>query len=338
MPTNEAKPFKDLSEQIVKLREKGIGISDVEEAEVKKILLKENYYSVVNGYKFPFLRRNIQGQIVRPEEFITNTTFKDIYNMFLFDRDLRNIFLKYLLEFESQLKALCAYHFSETYTQTYSYLTVNSYNSDVTKLKDVLGTISILANEIKKQSSRNNTAINHYTNKHNCVPLWVLINFLTLGNVSYFYSSCTQDVQTKIAKGFSKQHKENYSGVEKIDVKELEDIIKFINLFRNVCAHGEVLFIYKVHHSMTYDSFYKFFDFENESEANKKIGDKNIYTLLLLLKLVLDKETYSDLLAEIENLFEETRQKSGAVDFDSVLEIMGFPTENWKEKLFKKIS
>lgn len=338
MPVNEAKPFKDLNDQIIKLRQKGIGISEVEESEVKKILLKENYYSVVNGYKFPFLRRNLQGQIVRPEQFIDNTKFKDIYNIFLFDKDLRNIFLKYLLEFESQLKTLCAYHFSKTYTQTYSYLNVNSYNPNVSKLKDVLGTISILANEIKKQSSRNNTAINHYTNKHNCVPLWVLINFLTLGHVSYFYSSCTQNVQNEVVKGFSKQHKENYNGTEKIDIKELEDIIKFINLFRNVCAHGEVLFIYKVHHQMSSESFYKFFDFENDNEAKKKIGDKNIYTLLLLLKLVLDKETYSNLLTEIENLFKETKLKLGTVGFDSVLEIMGFPITDWKEKLFKATS
>lgn len=333
MSLNEPKPFKNLDQQIKKLRDKGIGIPAEDEEEVKKILLKENYYSVINGYKFPFLRRDLQGTPIKPEEFIANTSFRDIYIMFLFDRSLRNILLKYLLEFEAQLKTLCAYHFSKAYSETYAYLNVRSYNQDVSKLSDVLGTISTLARTIKKQSGRKNTAIYHYTNNHKCVPLWVLINFLTLGNVSYFYSSCAQSVQNDIARGFSMQHKEDYGSTEKIDVEELEEIIKFINLFRNVCAHEEVLFIYKVNHTMRYKSFYKFYDFENEAEAEKKIKDKNLYTLILFLKLVLSKRTYVKLLEEIEELFEHTKKEKWSIDFDLVLEIMGFPVANWKEKL-----
>lgn len=38
--------------------------------------------------------------------------------------------------------------------------------------------------------------INHYRNVHKNVPLWVLINVVTLGTLSKFYSLMTDDLKT----------------------------------------------------------------------------------------------------------------------------------------------
>lgn len=67
------------------------------------------------------------------------------------------------------------------------------------------------------------------------VPLWVLVNSLTIGNISYFYNSL-DELKEKIARKFGGEYMKDYSSKEKITYSELSNIIKIVNYFRNVCA------------------------------------------------------------------------------------------------------
>ncbi|EKQ3610871.1 Abi family protein, partial [Enterococcus faecalis] len=78
------KPFKTLDEQIIILRNRGLVISDDEVT--KSILLRENYYNVINGYKDIFIDRESEDS----EKFIKNTNFNEIYRLYSLDRDFRN--------------------------------------------------------------------------------------------------------------------------------------------------------------------------------------------------------------------------------------------------------
>lgn len=49
---NLQKPFKTVEEQIKILQSRGLIITNAEDAKAK--LLNNNYYTVINGYKFPF--------------------------------------------------------------------------------------------------------------------------------------------------------------------------------------------------------------------------------------------------------------------------------------------
>ncbi|EKR9398446.1 Abi family protein, partial [Enterococcus faecalis] len=70
------KPFKTLDEQIIILRNRGLVISDDEVT--KSILLRENYYNVINGYKDIFIDRESEDS----EKFIKNTNFNEIYRLY----------------------------------------------------------------------------------------------------------------------------------------------------------------------------------------------------------------------------------------------------------------
>ncbi|EGO8130673.1 Abi family protein, partial [Enterococcus faecalis] len=74
------KPFKTLDEQIIILRNRGLVISDDEVT--KSILLRENYYNVINGYKDIFIDRESEDS----EKFIKNTNFNEIYRLYSLDR------------------------------------------------------------------------------------------------------------------------------------------------------------------------------------------------------------------------------------------------------------
>lgn len=75
------------------------------------------------------------------------------------------------------------------------------------------------------------TDINHAAINHGNIPLWVLVNALTFGNISKFYLLSAYDIQTKIAKNY----------VE-INESQLAKILIVLTGFQNVCAHGERLF------------------------------------------------------------------------------------------------
>lgn len=69
-----------------------------------RILERENYYNVINGYKELFL--SSKSTLSSNETFKSGTTFNEIYALYSFDRELRNIYMKYLLKLEKQLHTI----------------------------------------------------------------------------------------------------------------------------------------------------------------------------------------------------------------------------------------
>ena len=50
-----------------------------------------------------------QGNAITPEAYLPNTHFNELKALFLFDRELRFLFLKYLLIFENSFKTVISY-------------------------------------------------------------------------------------------------------------------------------------------------------------------------------------------------------------------------------------
>lgn len=64
--------------------------------------------------------------------------------------------------------------------------------------------IEKLSNAISRENENSNgkKSIKHYIKKHDIIPLLVLVNFLTFGNISYFYNYLDESLQNKIARAF----------------------------------------------------------------------------------------------------------------------------------------
>jgi len=182
--SDNMKPFKTYKEQLAILRDRGLTIDD--DSSAMGILEREKYYSLINGYKDLFLLKDDNNKLVNPERYIEGTTFDEIYALYCFDRDLRSILLKELLKFESNIKTKVAYYFSEAYSQPNAYLNMVNYSRESSDLKEVLKLISVIFNVISRQSKKGNP-IGHYLDKHDGVPLWVMVNYLTMGNIQNFY-------------------------------------------------------------------------------------------------------------------------------------------------------
>ena len=68
---------------------------------------------------------------------------------------------------------------------------------------------------------------------HN-VPLWVLINTLTHGQISKLYTLLPSQIRSSIS--------ENFPHVKE---KTLEQYLKILTLFRKVCVHNERLYSFR---------------------------------------------------------------------------------------------
>ncbi len=92
--------------------------------QTKDILAMENYYNVVNGYK----KLLIDETYIGPDErYKGGANFNELYSLFLFDRGLKNVFIKYILEIESNVKAIISHDFSKKYGHD-NYLKVSNFD------------------------------------------------------------------------------------------------------------------------------------------------------------------------------------------------------------------
>ena len=100
------KQFKNLDEQIEIFKYKGLVINNEEYA--KEVLLRENYF-FLSGYRHLFM------DLERPKFYLEGTTFEELYSLFLFDRQFRNIIFKNLLIVENNAKSIMSYQLSKKY-------------------------------------------------------------------------------------------------------------------------------------------------------------------------------------------------------------------------------
>ena len=118
----KSKTFKTLDEQIDILTKKGLVVEDIETA--KTILLRENYF-FLSGYRHLFMKPGDN------KTYLEGTTFNELYSMFLFDRQIRNIIFKNILIVENNLKSVLAYIMSKNHGfKENNYLNPNNFVKD----------------------------------------------------------------------------------------------------------------------------------------------------------------------------------------------------------------
>lgn len=320
MKLKNSKPFKTHNQQLQILRSRGLFV----ESSAKRSLEQFGYYSIINGYKWLFLQRNSNGKIIKPERYIKGSTFGEIQNLYDFDKKLRSILYDSLLEYEANLGAEISYRFSEKHPEEHSYLAMDNYSRDQSAVSSVVGTISSLSNVIKRKSARGqeNNAIKHYVNNHGHVPLWVLVNFLTFGDLNYFYVNAEKDIKITIAEDFSKKYYRSYKQLIKINTDSIEAINHIVNHFRNAVAHGEITYSKYLKKGPSFRNIKRNLELTNYEISSQK----GVFELVLALKLVLNKRDYSILKRRLLSLLSEYENKFVSVEFGAILHDMHIPS------------
>lgn len=245
-----AKEFKTIDELISLLNSRNV----ITDGRTAQALRRESYYAIINGYKDLFLDR--QAMQSSPDDvYVRGTTFQQIYDLFLFDRGLRQVVLTYLIAAESILKNAVVYAFCNRYRSVDAYLDRSNYTTARDMLvsrkyrgnrKEDFGknmaTLMHILNGKLTPGKRTRPFVRHYLESYGYVPLWVLQNDLTFGNIAHFYQLQKRGVQNDACKIV-----EEVSGVSK-RLTPL-DLLRFFDVlvgFRNICAHDERLYCAEV--------------------------------------------------------------------------------------------
>ena len=308
----EEKVFKTLDELVTLLQERGIDIQDASARDyAKRVLEKHGYYNLVNGYNKLFL--DAESDTVKYRQ---GTTMNEINALYQFDRVLRDIFFRYILEAETHVKSLISYYFSEIHGHK-NYLIYTNFN---TSLRDSESKITNLIAEIQKQTANHSKdpSISHYLKTHGYVPLWVLNNILTLGTISKFYSLMLPQERQSVSRCFN------------IMDNELENALSYISVVRNFCAHGNRLYCFRTKKPLSNTSYHQQLGIVQNENGEYLKGKRDLFACLIALKSLLSNNDFKRMSKEIYRAIGTLDKKLHILPRSEVLGEMGFP-QNWRD-------
>lgn len=304
----KVKQFKTIDEQIEILKDKGLIIND--EEKTKKILLRENYF-FINGYRHVFMKPSDN------KRFIEGATFDELYALFSFDRNLRNIMFKYLLIVENNLKSIFSYHLSSKYGyKEKDYLKLSNFNTDISKHRQVTDVINKMKRQIRV-NAKQHTATLHYLTNYGYIPMWILVKVLSFGIISELYMILKIEDKKEIAK---------YYGV---DEEELSVFLPIMSNYRNLCAHEDILYDHKTQRGIPNNKYHHMLNIP-VVEYEYIYGKNDLYSLVIMFKYMLSPDDFRLLIYELGYEIDVLDGKVDSIPINKILDNIGFPT-NWRD-------
>jgi len=297
------KTFKTLDEQVSILSAKGLKISDVDYT--KNILLRENYF-FINGYRHLFMNSPMD------KTFIPGTTFRELYAMFDFDRQVRNIVFKNLLIIENNVKSIFSYVLSRKYGyKEDEYLRPSNFTSKYQKSRQVNDLLRKMKRQIRINGSQH-SATNHYITHYGYVPMWIVVKVLSFGIVSELYSIMKDEDQDAI------------SEIYDITPDNLLTYLPILANFRNLCAHEDILYSHRAQRSINDCYVHKNL---NIPRTNDEFiyGKNDLFAVIIILKMMLRSEEFRLLVRELSYEIDVLAGKLKTIPISKVLDTIGFP-------------
>lgn len=245
---HKLKPVLTQEELIIKMKNRWLIIKDSEIYYIKNHLNLIWYYRISlyakEFYKFEFIK---WVKIIK-DEFIENTTFKDIIELYNFDRKLRILVLNIIEKFENSFKSFIIEALTQKNKNFFEYVyykkTYKDYNTMFKVRNDI---INNYFNPIEIENKRTNKHFYiRYSNEY--LPINYYVQSLTFWWLKNFYNSLHIKHKIKILSFFwlfkywdysKKELKTKFNLIEENNFKK--DLFK-IMLIRNIVSHHDILF------------------------------------------------------------------------------------------------
>lgn len=224
-----------IEEQIAKLRERGMLVSDIKRA--SEILLDIGYYRL-GFYWFPMEKSYPQND-KRNHQFKVGASFDKSIRLYKFDKELRCILSFYLHDIEVNLRTKVIYHISNVYKENPFWFVDNNIvmrsfiNSFVDKYNE-----EIINNDVIRRHHANHP-------DHKFAPAWKTLEYISFGDLIRLIDSLKS----------SQVRKDIYQFYGLTDDKSFPNYIDIIRQMRNNCAHGHPLFDIKLYKSLRSGKF-----------------------------------------------------------------------------------
>ena len=205
------KPATTYAQQLAILKSRGLIVTD--EPQALHCLEHHNYYRL-SAYRFPL---TVQGN---PDQFLPGTKFDDLWNLYHFDRTLRQFVAEAVKRVEISVRSRWAYVLAHIHgPQAYEHVTVFYHPQRHT---------DALARLDEELARSHEDFIPHYKNKYKMVrpPIWAACEVMSFGLLSRFYENIKRN-------GERKQISTTYG----FSPKTLESLLQHCAYIRNLCAH-----------------------------------------------------------------------------------------------------
>ena len=189
------------------------------------------------------------------------------------------------------------------------YLDVNNYDYTGKKKSVINKMVKIMSGQLRYDSDY--VYIRHYMTVYQYVPLWVLMNVLTIGQLSKIYASQKGRIQIKVCQDFGP-----------LKINELGKMLAVMTKFRNVCAHNDRLFDFRTKDALLDRNIYERLQITKE-KGRYKYGKNDLYAQVIILKLFLSDEDFRIFFHDLKRCLKKHPIHK------KILERMGFP-ENWE--------
>lgn len=183
--------------------------------------------------------------------------------------------------------------------------------------------ISKLQHEVARQLDKNNPMISHYMLEYGYVPLWVLVNALTLGSISKFYSYLSQKDQNDIGRRFL------------LKPDEMNSFLQVLTIFRNACAHDERLYNLKAMRRSMKPNSIRTMPIHTKMaiplgrDNNPVCGKNDLFAIVIIFKIMLSKSSFNAFIRALKKQLEILDKSLTTITVDAVKDEMGFPA-NWE--------
>ena len=308
------KVYMELNQLLTTLSSRGMVIKKGHQsARVLHTLEMENYYNVINGYKELFI--SSPATATDDEVYKAGTTFDEVYSLYSFDRDLRNIYLRYLLKIENSIKSVISHEFSKLYGHKNFLRTENFDSADTAGVIKLIGDIH---QEIARQMGKKHQVITHYMTEHGYIPLWVLVNVLTFGKITMFYTYMKETDRITVAHKFH------------VAPDELRKYMVILGLGGKKCAHDERFYDFRSRNNIHTKSIKNFgvLALPKDAAGNYEYGLNDCFSVAIIISRLLSRADTKELVREMSALFAKLDKSLHTICIDDVMRIMGYP-KSW---------
>lgn len=186
----------------------------VEDHDYAKHYLKNINYYRLSAYWLPFEIDHSN------HRFKPGTRFEDVLQHYNFDRELRLLLLDAIERIEVAVRTAWAYELSHK-VNSHAYL-------DITLFKNA-GVYQRCLQNLQEEINRSSEIfIDHYRSKYDTPrlpPIWAIVEVLSLGQLSRWYSNLHRKFSRNIAQNFE------------LDSSVLTSFLHHLSIIRNLCAH-----------------------------------------------------------------------------------------------------
>lgn len=253
-----SKPLKSpttYQQQVSILESRNIIVTD--RAFCESFLSHVNYYRFT-GYLLPFRCKT-------SESCYESVKFEQLIEIYHFDTELRSLLSAAIEKIEIFLRTQLAYYSAHHYGAD-GYVDANNYNSKHDHVK-FLGLVYSTVKENEKAP-----AIHHHISEYGGkFPIWVIIDYFTMGMLSHFYTDMKNPDKSALA-----------LSIFSVNYQTLTSWLRCLTDLRNRCAHYSRLY------------FWKFSAIPKIPQGDSFIADRTLFSQIYMLKqLYPDKDSWN---------------------------------------------